>query len=348
MLTERIEGRWIDLFAGAFAQSGVRAGEPVAILSETLSRALNVELAALALARLDAAFFHVVVPSPRQSAPVPVRSTGASLAIGGNEAVVRALAATPMVVDLTVEGLMHSRELPAILRGGARVLYVSNEHPEILERLAPDPALGEKVRHGAAMLRSAKVMRVTSAAGTDLTVQLADARCAGVRGFVDGPRQIDHWPGGLIACFPPAGSVNGTVVMDVGDVNLTFKRYLERPVRVAIENDFVTRVDGEGVDADLMRRGFEVWEDRNACAISHLGWGMNPRARWESMAFYDRNDHNGSELRVFAGNFLWSTGANEFAGRHTPGHFDLPMRHCTITLDGTVVVDRGKLEAGLG
>lgn len=29
---------------------------------------------------------------------------------------------------------------------------------------------------------------------------------------------------------------------------------------------------------------------------------------------------------AFAGNFLFSTGANEFARRFTDGHFDLPVR----------------------
>ena len=52
------------------------------------------------------------------------------------------------------------------------------------------------------------------------------------------------------------------------------------------------------------------------------------------MALYDRRDFNGTEQRAFAGNFLYSTGANEVAGRHTLGHFDLPLRHCTIALDG--------------
>ena len=33
------------------------------------------------------------------------------------------------------------------------------------------------------------------------------------------------------------------------------------------------------------------------------------------MAMYDRGDFNGTELRAFAGNFLYSTGANESAGR---------------------------------
>jgi 2,5-dihydroxypyridine 5,6-dioxygenase len=68
---------------------------------------------------------------------------------------------------------------------------------------------------------------------------------------------------------------------------------------------------------------------------------MNPKARYEALAFYDRNDFNGTELRAFAGNFLFSTGANEFAGRFSEGHFDLPVRNCTIALDGLVVVHEG-------
>jgi general secretion pathway protein K len=50
-----------------------------------------------------------------------------------------------------------------------------------------------------------------------------------------------------------------------------------------------------------------------------------------------------SELRAVAGNFLFSTGANEFAGRYTAGHFDLPMMHTTIALDGVPVVEDGRL-----
>jgi 2,5-dihydroxypyridine 5,6-dioxygenase len=61
------------------------------------------------------------------------------------------------------------------------------------------------------------------------------------------------------------------------------------------------------------------------------------------MAFYDKADFNGTELRAFAGNFLYSTGANEVAGRHTPGHFDLPLRNCTVLLDGVAVVEQGRL-----
>ena len=73
------------------------------------------------------------------------------------------------------------------------------------------------------------------------------------------------------------------------------------------------------------------------------GWGMNRAARWEAMTMYDRGDFNGTELRAFAGNFLFSSGANDAAKRYTLGHFDIPLRNCTIMLDDTVVVARGRL-----
>ena len=53
------------------------------------------------------------------------------------------------------------------------------------------------------------------------------------------------------------------------------------------------------------------------------------------------------EFRALAGSFLWSTGANQYAGRFTVGHFDLPMRKCTIALDGRVVVKDGRLQGDL-
>ena len=49
-----------------------------------------------------------------------------------------------------------------------------------------------------------------------------------------------------------------------------------------------------------------------------------------------------------SGNFLFSTGANEFAGRYTAGHFDLPMMGTTIELDGLVVVREGVLQDVFG
>ncbi|HVZ42564.1 MAG TPA: peptidase M29 [Ramlibacter sp.] len=344
MLRETLEPAWLDAFENVLRRSALRPGDTVAVLSESQSRRVLVELARLAAHRLGARVFELTLPSVF-SHDVPVqRSTGASPVLAGIAPVVSALASSTLVVDCTVEGLMHAPELPRILQGGARVVYVSNEHPEALARLVPDDTLEPLVKDHLKRLRAATRMHVTSRAGTDLHVSLAGATCGGNWGFTTRPGTLTHWPGGLALAFPAAGSVNGTLVLAEGDVNLTFKRYLERPVALRIEDDFVTRIEGEGVDAQLLRSYFAAWGDREAYSVSHVGWGLNARARWDSMALYDKRDFNGTELRAFAGNFLYSTGANEVARRHTLGHFDLPATGCTVTLDGVPVVQDGQLQ----
>ena len=343
----RIEQKWIETFRRVLEMCALRAGDVVAILSETQSRPINVQLAELAALGLGARTFHVVLPTPRQTVAVPIRSTGATDVIQGLEPVIGALGGATLVVDCSVEGMLHARELPAVLKAGARVLMVSNEHPEALERLLPTEDLERRVKSGIKLLRGARRMRVTSRAGTDLSADLQGAVVGGGWGYTTRPGTITHWPGGLCLCFPRSGAVTGTLVLDCGDVNLTFKRYLESSVRLTVEADYVTEISGEGLDAELMRSYFAAWGDRDAYAVSHLGWGMNPAARWDAMTMYDKGDFNGTELRAFAGNFLYSTGANEVAGRHTLGHFDLPLRNCTVRLDDVLVVEQGRLQGEL-
>ena len=343
MLVEQIEGKWVDVFKEVFNLCRVAVGDEVVILSESQSRQVNVRLADLALLALGAKVFHLVLPSPKLISNVPVRSTGSSDVLHDRAPIIAALARTTLVVDLTVEGLLHAPELPSILEEGTRVLMISNEHPEALERLRPDENLRSRVQDAVRKAKEAKNMLVTSDAGTELSVSLTDCPIAGVWGWTDRPGTVAHWPGGVVVAFPLRHSVRGRLVLGVGDINLTFKRYLESPVTLIIEDDYVTAVEGSGVDAILMRNYYDAWNDPEAYGVSHVGWGLNPKARYEALTVYDKRDTNGTELRALAGNFLFSTGANEHAGRYTLGHFDLPVLGCTIKLDDEVVVENGKL-----
>lgn len=342
MLNDRVENRWIQAFVRTFTLCELRSGNVVAVLSETQSRPILVQLSEIALQQLGCVVFHIVLPTPSIGDPIPVRSTGATTAIQNIGPVIKALAACDLVVDCTVEGTLHAPERMDILALGARIMMISNEHPEVLERLQPDPALKPKVDRAVAMLTRASQMTVRSAAGTDLTVNVSDAPVRGGAGFIT-ERGIGYWPAGLCLCFPRRSSVNGRVVLAPGDVNLTFKTYIQQPIALTIEDDFVTSVEGDGVDAEQLRGYLAAWHEKDAYAVSHVGWGMNPAARWDALTMYDRRDVNGTELRAFAGNFLFSTGANEYAGRFTRGHFDFPMRNCTVALDGVNVVEDGKV-----
>lgn len=349
MLQERIEPGWIDAFEAMLRRCALQPGEVVAILGETQSRPVLIELAHLAAARLGARCFRLTLPSVFSDAAPVQRSTGACPAIQQLQPVIGALAASQLVIDCTAEGLMHAPELPAILQGNGqtqpRVVYVSDEHPEALMRLLPDEATEALVKAQLKRLRGAREMQVVSAAGSDLRIDLTGAVLGGNWGSTTRPGTLTHWPGGMVLGFPAAGTVNGRLVLAEGDVNLTFKRYIERPVTLHIEADTVVRIEGRGVDAELLRAHYAAWGEPEAYAVSHVGYGLNRRARWDSMALYDKRDFNGTELRAFAGNFLFSTGANEVAGRHTRGHFDFPLRHCTVSLDGQAVIEAGEVLA---
>ena len=110
MFSDRLEGKWISLFAEVFELSGVQPSDEVVVLSETQSRNINVHLSELALVQLGAKPVHVVVTTPAQSAAVPIRSTGASAALAGQAPALAALMFGGLIIDCTLEGLLHAPE----------------------------------------------------------------------------------------------------------------------------------------------------------------------------------------------------------------------------------------------
>jgi len=176
---ERIEGRHVAGLAALFGACAIRPDETVAILSETGSRTINVRTAELALAQLGVRPFHLVAKTPKMGAMI-TRSTGASRVLNSFAPLVEALKAADVVIDLTLEGLMHASQTQAILKAGSRIQVISDEHPDTLARFSPDPALNEAVRAAARKARNASRMSVTSAAGSDLSVNMTGAATVGV------------------------------------------------------------------------------------------------------------------------------------------------------------------------
>ena len=342
-MIEVLEPKWIACFEEFLRLSGVNEGDLIGVLAESQSRQVLVDLTEHALHRIGARSVTLTVASPELQDPLPVRSTGATYSYDEYPEIMAALGVCSLVVDCTVEGLLHSKARQHLLGAGGRVLMISNEHPEVLERCRPDPVVHAQSLQAVKMLDAGTTMRVTSPAGTDLTVDITGAPSRGGGGILGPDDKIAYWPAGLALCFPLENTTNGTIVLDVGDLNLTFKRYFESRVTLTVQNDRVTSIDGDGLDAELMRTYYEGWDDPNAYAVSHVGWGLNPGARWDALTMYDKGDINCTEMRAIAGSFLFSTGANEFADRFTNCHFDLPMRNCDVFVDEVQAVAGGRL-----
>lgn len=329
-----------ELFIKQYQLCGLTNKETVGVIYELGKKTEYVEAAVAAARSLGAGALALGASSLSNPTLPPFTSDGrevpALLAGAGN---------CDLVIDVTVGGLIHSSVRTNITGQGKRMLFVA-EPADVLERLMGDDTLRRDVDAAADILKSGKVMKVTSAAGTHLTYDIASPDLPITRqwGFVDEPGRWDHWPSGFIACFPRDRSANGQIVLQPGDVVIPWQRIIQSPVTLTVKDGFITDITGEGPEAFLLRDYFARWNDPEVYALSHAGWGMHPMASWAALDVYDPRSLYGQELRSVAGNFMWSTGSNRFANRETPAHLDIPMRGCTVMIDDRAVVIDGQLQ----
>lgn len=287
----------------------------------------------------------------REAGADPISVTGVS-PIDGNPIAFTAMKEADLVIDLM--HLLFTPAQRAVIESGTRML-LAYEPPEILARLMPTMDDRRRVLAAREAYSKGKEIRVTSEAGTDLRAKIGETRITAEYGFVDEPGRWDHWPAAFVARVPNKQTAEGTVVINAGDIIIPFKFYVQSPIRLTIERGFITKIEG-GNDADFMKRYLEEYEEPNAYAVSHLGWGLHPKARWTSLGMYDKQPTIGMEARTYYGNFLFATGPGPDVKAHC--HLDIPMRNCSffiddqpMTLKGEVIpedqrVDRAQRTAG--
>lgn len=323
--------------------SGLQADQIVTLLTSDTTHPQTLRTACIAAAALGARVNRLDLPAVNGEKSHSRDSLAylGTTPLTGNRAAIAALKESDLVLDLMT--LLFSPEQLDILKSGTRIL-LAVEPPEILARMVPTEADRRRVLQAAQLLEGKKEMHVTSAVGTDLRCRLGQYPVVKEYGYVDQPGRWDHWPSGFILTWPDEGASSGRVVLDKGDILLPQKSYVQSPIELRVENGYVTRIEG-GLDAELLQDYIEAFDDPEAYALSHIGWGLQPRARWSTLSLYDREATIGMDARAFEGNFLWSLGPNNEVGgdRTTACHIDIPMRHCTVTLDGLTVVDNGKV-----
>jgi 2,5-dihydroxypyridine 5,6-dioxygenase len=329
------------LFRRQFELCRITAGQTVAIVSDLGTRREYIQAAFAAADELGADIYEMCVNA------IPGWTRVGVPTIGQCKGTLEALSVADMVLIFHVP--LFSKWLREVMGKGVRVQMIIDA-PDDLEQLQSPPGLKEAVLHAHALYEKTREVRVTSRAGTDLTYRCGEYPVMSQYGIADEPGHFDHWGVGLLHTFPNEGSTQGRVVVQPGDiVILPYCRYVQDPIDIEVREGHITKIAG-GLDATLMRDWLAEGEvapgDRDPYAISHLGWGLNPQCRWDSLALHgDAPERSRAAARSFPGNFLFSTGPNTQGGgkRTTRGHYDLPMRGCTIALDGKVVVEDGRI-----
>lgn len=334
-----------QMFERVLTLSKVDKTQSVAVLKSDYSNPRIVRAAMDAAQRLGANVYGVELPAFNHPRAMGMDMTAycGDTPLTGNLAAQRALEAADLIVDTMM--LLHSPEQEQILKTGTRIL-LAVEPPEVLARIMPTEEDKIRVNAAAERLKRARSIAVTSKAGSDFRATLGQYPTVTEYGFADEPGRWDHWPSGFLFSWPDEGSAEGTLVLDVGDILLPFKTYVREKVTLEIEEGFIRRIHG-GFEAEYLRDYMAYFKDPEVYGISHIGWGLQPRAQWTAMGLHDKNDGMCMDARAFYGNFLFSTGPNTEVGgsRKTPCHMDIPLRGCDILLDGEPVVLAGDVVA---
>ena len=320
----------IGLYKRQLALSKLRPGELCLVLTDAAYNPVYADACVGAASDLGAEAVKITLPFLN---PLPAKAWGA------------AMLEADLIVYSTTHKLHYSEEMRNALNRGARSLMVV-QPLQTMERLCGDPDVIRRTKAGAALLGKADTIRVVSDAGTDLVMERGDRPALAHYGVADEPKHLDFWGVGIVETAPLEGTLEGTMVLDVGDQIFYMGRYVESPVKVTFKRGRVTDIRG-GVDAFLIRKQLESYEEESAWMAGHLSWGTDRRAIWGAQALQSPEPgYSGADAESYYGNVQIEIGSNNdvnFCGKNSSkAHLGHCMLDCSLYLDDVQVIDHGK------
>ena len=181
---------------------------------------------------------------------------------------------------------------------------------------------------------SAKHMRITAPAGTDVEFNNEPGRKVGMKlGYDDTP--IYHSMPGQISWAPNFESINGIIVFD-GSIYPPIG-ILKESVRLTIKKGEIVKIEG-GNEAIEFEKWLKSFNHPQMLKLAHACYGFNPGARLTGRVSEDE--------RIW-GATNWGLG--QVGDKHVPGgipgpsHTDGICLNSSVWLDGVQIMDKGRL-----
>lgn len=244
--------------------------------------------------------------------------------------------AADLLIDSTRLGLEGAWPVP-VLR--LHRPLDAHDHP-------PHANLASRVRALRSILDDAEAVELHDEWGSHLSIDARDAALDHDAGQHPHGATSTTFPAGWVSLEPGPDTVSGTLIVLPGDANLALGRHIASPIRLTIEHDLVTSIDGDHGDADLLRTQIERADDPHVYGLGAITIGLNP-GRSDTSRLLDPNDLDPVHARLRAGAVTVTIGDNRSAGRPSEQRVTLALANRSITVDGTTIVDAGTLRADL-
>jgi leucyl aminopeptidase (aminopeptidase T) len=235
------------------------------------------------------------------------------------------------VLAVTSRSITHTAARRAATAAGARVATMPGITEECLVRTmnADYQAIAARTRSLTDRLSHARVARVTTPAGTDVTLPIVGIEAIASTGLILLPGQWGNLPSGEAYLRPEEGLASGTVVVDgalagIGRVG--------SPVRIIVDKGLAVAVEG-GPEATR----FAEQLDRvgpGARNVAELGVGTNDRAILTGEILED-------EKILGTVHIAFGNNASMGGTVTVPFHVDGILLRPTLTLDGEVLLRDG-------
>jgi len=250
------------------------------------------------------------------------------------KAVAAAMRNSSVIFTPVSRSITHTSALRDAVSSGSRALVMTEftEEMMISGGMEADFEAMKPVCEGvASALGSSKMAKVTTAAGTSLTMSL-EGRKGNALTCIVSPGQFSPVPNIEAAISPVEGTAQGVIVADASVAGMGL---VSSPIKTSVKDGMITLIEG-GEDARKLQAILKETADPNSYNVAELGIGLNPKSRMSGLMLEDEGVFG--TVHIGIGTSITLGGKIKAAL-----HYDLIMWRPTVELDGKVILKDGSL-----
>lgn len=234
----------------------------------------------------------------------------------------------------TSKSMSHTQARREASQAGARCATLPAITLDTMKRTlnANYHTIAERSRKVAASLSGKKAVRVTSPAGTDISMSIEGRNCEPDTGLIHNPGDFSNLPAGEAYLAPLEETAEGVIAIDGSMAGIG---RLKKPIKMIVKGGFVTEILG-GPEARKLK-GILDSAGRLAYNVAELGIGTNDKARLVGSVLEDEK---------VLGTVHMALGDNMSMGGKISvrSHLDGIILKPTLTVDGETIMKDGFLK----
>jgi len=248
------------------------------------------------------------------------------------EAVAKFMKDFDVLIIPTSKSMSHTKARRDACEAGARCVTLPGILEDTMERTlnADYHEIAQRSIKLAEVVSQGRRAKVTTPAGTDISMSLEERECHADTGLVHNPGDFSNLPAGEAYIAPVEGTANGIIIVDGAMVGK-----IKKPIKIMVKDGFATQITGDR-SAEELEKILEPFGQpgRN---IAELGIGTNHKARIVGSVLEDEK---------VMGTVHMALGDNKSMGGNVSvqSHLDGILLKPTLWIDDKKIMEDGELK----